>query len=160
VCLLALLVASTASADSSDDMASPTTYFNAGLLLSVTGRPSGGMFAYGVEASLHHFFNEDYTSGVGLFGQFQGTNADHSRYCGGLQATYEFVGMELGLTYENASRDFARTTSLHVAPFVSAAGFVTLGLRVGIPLSGSDGPRPGYGRDIGVVLALKYPLAL
>jgi hypothetical protein len=157
--LLAGLFASSALADPLD-VPVATTFLNAGLLLSQSVRPSGGMFAYGVEVSVHHFLDEDYNAGVGLFGQWQGTNADHSRYCGGVQGTYKFLGLELGAAYENPSQDFAGTTSLHVAPFISAAGFATLAVRVGIPLSRPSGPMPGHGMDLGLVVSLKYPLPL
>jgi hypothetical protein len=159
VALLALLLASTATADIGD-LPRYSTFINVGPLLSMSTRPAGGTFAYGVEASLHHFLDKDFHTGIGLFAQFQGTNADHSRYCAGIQGTYEFGGLELGLTYENPSDDFAGTTSLHLAPFISAAGFATLAVRVGIPLSAASGPRPGHGMDLGLVLSLKFPLPL
>lgn len=157
--LLVCVFASSALADPLDRR-DTTTFLNAGLLLSQSVRPSGGMFAYGVEASVHHFLDEDYDSGIGLFAQWQGTNADHSRSCGGVQGTHKFLGLELGVAYENANQDFASTTSLHVAPFISAAGFATLAVRVGIPLSRPSGSLPGHGMDLGLVVALKYPLPL
>lgn len=156
--LPAFLSASTALAD--PGLPRSTTLLNAGLLLSQSARPDGAMTAYGLEVSLHDFHDKDYTTGLGLFAQFQGTSWEHLRFAGGVQGTYQFVGVELGAAYETGNRDFAGTASLHVAPFVSALGFVTLALRIGIPLSGPDGHRPGYGTDIGGVLSLKFPWPL
>ena len=142
------------------DMPNATTYLNVGPLLSVSGRSSGAMLGYGVEASLHHFLDKDYQSGLGVFGQWQRTNRDHSRYGGGVQFSYLVFGVELGVAHDTASRDFDSSTSLHLAPFVSAAGFATLSLRTGIPLSGSSGPKPTHGMEFGLVLSVKYPLGL
>jgi hypothetical protein len=35
-----------------------------------------------------------------------------------------------------------------------------MGVRFGFPISQSAGTKPGHGRDVGFVMALKYPLAL
>lgn len=157
--LLAFLSASRARADIWD-MPSTTTYLNMGPLLSASKRPSQDMFGFGLEASVHHFLDDDYQTGAGLFGQWQETSADHHRFAGGVQLSYLVFGVELGVAHETSNSRFASTTSLHVAPFLSAAGVATLSVRVGIPLTGSDGFKPSYGTDIGLVLAVKYPLAL
>lgn len=158
VALLALLLASTALAD--PGLPKSTTWLGAGILLSASQRPSGGMTGFGVEASLHLFRDSEFTSGFGVFGQWQATSEENNRICGGFQGTYQFFGVELGVAHETGNRDFAGTTSLHVAPFVSAAGVAALGLRLGIPIAHSDGPKPGYGVDVGVVFSLKFPLGL
>jgi hypothetical protein len=98
--------------------------------------------------------------GGGLFAQWQRFSPRHDRFCLGAQAFYKFFGLELGLARETATERYAHTTSLHLAPFVSG-GYVSAGLRVGIPLA--HGPLSGQERrgvDLGIVLTGKLFLPL
>lgn len=155
--LLPFFFASSAVAEPLAFAPNTDTYFNIGPLLSLTGRPNGAMTAVGAEASVHHFVGHDFAMGFGLFGQFQVTTQQHTRLCAGVQGSLRFAGLELGIATENESQRFASTTSFHVAPFLSM-GFATASLRVDIPIPGPEERKPGYGSDIGLVLALKLPL--
>jgi hypothetical protein len=156
---LGLLLSSEAAAqDGFLNPPSDKAYFNIGPLLSATGRPSGTTYGLGGEMSLHYFPPQSKGQGAGVFAQLQATNQEHLRLAGGVQFNFLAFGLELGLAYEDANDDFASTTSLHLAPFISG-GVVTLGLRLGIPLSSNE-PLPNHGSDIGVTLTVKLPVAL
>jgi hypothetical protein len=134
-------------------------FLSAGGLFSATGRPEGFTPALGAELSVHGFLSKK--TGIGLFGQWQRVKGEepHHRFCAGLQGTYEFVGLELGATYENSDALRAKTASLHLAPFVSN-GVLTASLRIGVPLWHEASALPSHGYDVGGVLAVKIPLPL
>ena len=128
-------------------------YLSGGLLLN-----GGTSLGLGAELSLHYFLlGEQPLSGVGLFGQWQAINGEHRRVCLGAQGTFVYVGAELGVAQESGGIRGARTTSVHVAPFI-ALGLVVAGVRVGVPVATRPGDRPGYGVDVGLTLALKLPV--
>jgi hypothetical protein len=159
--LLLLLVAPAARAYSGGFLSIPEkpTYLSLGVLFSATGRPSGSTLAAGGEASFHHFFT--HTSallGLGAFTQLQVTDQSHLRFCAGGQLTVLIFGLEAGVAHEGSNARYAATTSLHLAPFISV-GYANIGLRVGLPLN-SGGPKPTYGSDVGLTVALKYPFGL
>ncbi len=155
---LGLLFSPEASAGGFLSGPSDAAFLNFGPLFSVTGRPSGTTYGLGGEVSLHYYPKGSEIFGVGLFTQLQATNQEHVRLAGGFQFTALVFGLEAGLAHEGANENYASTTSLHLAPFISG-GYVSLGLRLGIPLSSSE-PVPNYGSDIGLTVTLKYPLPL
>ncbi|WP_338263284.1 hypothetical protein [Corallococcus caeni] len=158
--LLALVV----PAASSDD-GSPQPWFTVGPLVSVSRRQEETAWGMGVESTLnlamHNNLLGSFRSGaVGIFGQGQWMEGDHSRLCGGVQGTFLIFGLETGVAYETATAARRATTSLHLAPFL---GFVygSVGVRFSVPLENArdlSGRLP-YGREVGLTLTLKKPFS-
>jgi hypothetical protein len=82
--------------------------------------------------------------------------AGHLRFALGGQVNYTAVGLELGWAFMTASRDFAATHGLHVAPFLSL-GIFSIASRFTIPIAraGELPIRPFY---VSAVLTVKMPI--
>lgn len=105
-------------------------------------------------------FKGGFVKGGGVCAQWQRLTPGHERICLGGQVFYNFFGFEMGLARETATQRYGRTTSLHVAPFLSA-GIVSVGLRAGIPLVHEVGSgKELRGVDLGLVLTAKLFLPL
>jgi hypothetical protein len=170
--LAAALLAQPAAASEDPEPEAPTpiefgvpgggeVYLSAGLLLSGSKRPEGLVPGLGAEVSVHRFLEANPHWGLGLLGQWQWMGFDSHRFAGGLQGTYRAFGLELGVAHQTASEARAATTGLHVAPFFTYAGMLTVSVRVGLPLHhDAASGRPGHGYDVGLGLAVKLPLLL
>ncbi|WP_441286150.1 hypothetical protein ACSRUE_27310 [Sorangium sp. KYC3313] len=136
-------------------LASPEGSFNPGFLLSVgNGECTVGV---GAELSGMYFPKGDPGSiGYGGFLQMQTYAGDYSRHALGFQLG-NIVGAELGIAALTRSELHASTVALHTGVFASAAVLGT-GLRVTIPMSGTDGGLPAHGVEASWVLTLKVPL--
>ncbi|WP_223645348.1 hypothetical protein [Corallococcus sp. EGB] len=150
--LFCVLTASEARADLG--LPKEETWLMVGPLFSNSARDSGT--GVGLEASLN-FVNDFYAMGV--FGQAQRLEDEHTRLSVGLQGNLTLLGLELGVMHETANRAHAATTGLHIAPYFSFI-YGSVGFRLGIPLYAAEESRPRYGVEGAVVLSLKMPMRL
>lgn len=139
------------------------TYLSVGPLVSVTRSAGESRLGLGVEATFNVFKTtpEDHTA-LGAFAQAQSMEGESLRLSGGFQATYMFVGFELGLMHETASRTHVAATGLHFAPYL-AFPFGSVGFRVGVPFTGAEAGGPGLSQranELGFALTAKLPLEL
>jgi hypothetical protein len=134
------------------------TFLSIGPLLSVTGQSGETLVGFGLEATLNSVVAE--YVGLGAFAQAQVLGGDHLRLSGGGQATFGFLGAELGVMHQLASKRHVATAGLHIAPYLAFL-YGSVGLRIGIPLTGSGEPgRPRPGTEVGLVLTIKLPFEL
>ncbi|MHA7630186.1 hypothetical protein [Corallococcus sp. M7] len=148
--LLCVLTASVARADPS--LPKDETWLMIGPLFSSSSRGAG----IGLEASLNI---ADDIHALGVFGQAQRIEDSHNRLSAGIQGNFVLLGLELGVMHETQTRANVATTGLHVAPYFSFI-FGSVGLRLSIPISGTEDHRPRYGFEGAVVLSLKLPVLL
>ncbi|WP_437554880.1 hypothetical protein WME97_22860 [Sorangium sp. So ce367] len=136
-------------------LASSEGSFNPGFLLSVgSGECPVGV---GTEISGMVFPKGDPGSiGYGGFFQAQTYAGDYARLAFGFQLG-NVVGGELGFAGLTRSDLHTSTFALHTGVFASAAVLGT-GLRVTIPMSGSDHGLPAHGVEVSWVLTLKVPI--
>jgi hypothetical protein len=81
------------------------------------------------------------------------------RWSGGLQATYNIVGLEMGYSRELKKDDRPGVSAFQMAPFLTL-GVFSASVRYTFPLSREvRRQRPG-GADVAYVLTLKLPLPL
>ncbi len=162
--LLLLLFAPAALAADAPPRPSGVNYLNVGPVFTLMARPkedpAGAWGAgLGLEVSYHHL--EDF-KGRGYGGFLRGEallGERHVRLSAGGQATYDFLGLEVGASHETESPWHAATTSLQAMPFTSL-GVFSLGLRVSLPVLASEGPKPAQGVELGLYATLKYPFLL
>jgi hypothetical protein len=135
--------------------ASPEASFNPGFLLSVgSGERAVGV---GTEISGTYFPKGDPTAiSYGGFFQAQTYAGDYSRLAFGFQLG-SVVGGELGFAGLSRSDIHASTFGLHTGVFASVAVLGT-GLRVTIPMTGTDDGRPAHGIEASWILTLKVPI--
>jgi hypothetical protein len=93
---------------------------------------------------------------LGGFLQAEDRNFDHLAFSLGGQVTAAVMGVELGMTQETGNAQYAPTTCLRVAPYVTV-GLVALSFRVDSPLA-REGSRPARAAEGALVLAIKWPL--
>ncbi|WP_437978952.1 hypothetical protein WMF11_23075 [Sorangium sp. So ce295] len=136
-------------------LASSEGSFNPGFLLSAgSGECPVGV---GMEISGMVFPKGDPGSiGYGGFFQAQTYAGDYGRLAFGFQLG-NVVGGELGFAGLTRSDLHTSTFALHTGVFASAAVLGT-GLRVTIPMSGSDHGLPAHGVEVSWVLTLKVPI--
>lgn len=94
--------------------------------------------------------------GYGGFFQAQTYAGDYSRMAFGFQLG-SVVGAELGIAGLTRSDAHAPTFALHTGVFASVAVLGT-GLRVTIPMSGTDDGLPAHGVEASWILTLKVPI--
>ncbi|RKH55877.1 hypothetical protein D7V93_21655 [Corallococcus llansteffanensis] len=150
--LLCVLTASVARAD--PELPRDETWLMIGPLFSGSTREAES--GVGLEASLNL---ADGFQALGVFGQAQLMKDSHTRLCAGVQGSFMLLGLELGVMHETGTREHVATTGLHVAPYFSFI-FGSVGVRLGIPLSAAEAPRPRYGVEGALVLTLKLPVQL
>jgi hypothetical protein len=139
------------------------TYLSVGPLVSVTRSAGESRLGLGVEATYNVFKEtpEGITAG-GAFVQAQAMEGKSLRLSAGFQATYMFVGIEMGLMHETASRTHVAATGVHFAPYLAFA-FGSVGFRVSIPLTGTEAGGQGLSpraNESGFVLTAKLPIEL
>jgi hypothetical protein len=158
--VLTLFLAPEAMAQcSSPSCISSGEFLNVGPLFSLTERPTGRAMGLGLEVSYHDLFDYKSGLGLGLFTQWQAMGKGRHRFGAGAQVTFWRLGLELGLAHETAGGDQGALTLLQATPFATV-GVASLGLRLGIPLSRFEAPRPGLGVELGFVVTLKLPIFL
>lgn len=136
-------------------LASPEGSFNPGFLLSV----GSGERAVGVGAELSGMYfpkGDPGSIGYGGFLQAQAYGGDYARMAFGFQLG-SFVGAELGFAGLSRSDEHASTLGLHTGVFASFAVLGT-GLRVTIPMTGTDDGLPAHGVEASWILTLKVPI--
>lgn len=132
------------------------TYFSIGPLLSVTRGDGESKLGLGAEATFNVLSGDRDIRAVGAFAQAQAVGAEYARLAGGFQATWNFVGLELGLMHQTASREHGPATGLHIAPYLTFV-YGSVALRAGLPLIG---PAGRHGPEVGLVFTLKLPFEL
>ncbi len=133
-------------------------FISFGPLLSVSGQSGETKVGLGLETTANAVVSE--YIGLGAFAQAQIMGDGYLRMSGGAQATFTFLGVELGLMHQMASKRYVATTGLHIAPYVAFL-YGSVGLRIGIPLTGSGEPgRPRPGTEMGIVLTAKFPFEI
>lgn len=139
-------------------------YLNVGPVFTLMARPQrevGDAWAagLGLEASFHHLESFD-GPGYGAFLRGEAILGEsHARFSAGGQATYNFIGVELGASHATESPLLAATTSLQATPFLTV-GVCSLGLRVSVPVVAWQEEKPAQGVELGLYLTLKYPFLL
>lgn len=142
-------------------------FLNLGPVLTITPEPSGGRtLALGGEGSLHYLhpkekclFQESCVLGLGAFAQVQPLGEGQLRWSGGLQATYDIVGLELGYSRELETDDRPGVSGLQVAPFLTL-GVFSASVRYTFPLSPEVRGQRQRGADVAYMLTLKLPIPL
>lgn len=150
--VVCVLTASEARAD--PGLPKSETWLMVGPIFSSSARDSGT--GVGLEASLN-IADEIYA--MGLFGQAQWLEDQHTRLSFGIQGNLTLLGLELGVMHETENRTHVATTGLHIAPYFSFI-YGSVGFRLGIPLYATEDSRPRYGVEGAVVLTLKMPVRL
>jgi hypothetical protein len=132
------------------------TFLSLGPLFSVTGQSGETKVGFGVEATFNAVVIDE-LGGLGAFAQAQVLGSNSFRLSGGAQATFAFLGAELGLMHQGATDSHTATTGLHIVPYLAFL-YGSVGLRIGVPLTGSGEPgRPRPGTEVGLVLTAKFP---
>jgi hypothetical protein len=147
------LAPSVARADAAKHFLSPGLY--GGFLGHVDENIQGVL---GAELDYTYYPDDTYALGIGAFTQVHTVGFDHIRIAFGPQVNYTLGGLEAGLFIEEGSPDRSTTLGAHISPFVSV-GFISLGLRIGVPLHAVDGDRT-YAVDVGLSATLKWPAPL
>lgn len=160
LCLLLLVVPLSAQAAIDIPLPHNERWLTVGPLLSASLRAGEVERGVGLETTFNVL--NGFTS-VGAFAQAQWMTQGYARLNTGIQGTFLFGGLEVGLMHETGTREHLPTTGLHLSPFIAFI-FGSVGVRFGIPLSepGGTGPdMPGrirHGREVGLVLTGKIPI--
>jgi hypothetical protein len=134
-------------------------FVGVGPLFGITGHtdtPIAGIL--GVELSYVHYPTQAFIFGVGGFAQAQTVGFSHGRWALGPQINFMMFGAEIGAYVEEGVGPRATTLGLHASPFVSL-GFFSAALRIAVPVGTMSEGDP-YALDLGLVCAIKFPLAL
>ncbi|UQA58464.1 hypothetical protein [Polyangium aurulentum] len=134
-------------------------FVGVGPIFGITGHtdmPIAGVL--GVELSYVHYPTQAFIFGLGGFAQAQTVGFSHGRWAIGPQINFMMFGAEIGAYVEEASGARATTLGLHASPFVSL-GFFSAAFRLAVPVGTMSEGEP-YALDLGLVCAIKLPLAL
>jgi len=134
-------------------------FVGVGPIFGITGHtdmPIAGVL--GVELSYVHYPTQAFIFGVGGFAQAQTVGFSHGRWALGPQINFMMFGAEIGAYVEEGSGSRATTLGLHASPFVSL-GFFSAAFRLAVPVGTMSEGQP-YALDLGLVCAIKLPLAL
>jgi hypothetical protein len=134
-------------------------FVGVGPIFGITGHtdmPIAGVL--GVELSYVHYPTHAFIFGVGGFAQAQSVGFAHGRWALGPQINFMMFGAEFGAYVEEGSNTRATTLGLHASPFVSL-GFFSAAFRLAVPVGTMSEGQP-YAIDLGLVCAIKLPLAL
>jgi hypothetical protein len=97
-------------------------------------------------------------AGYGGFVQASAVDFERARVSFGPQVNHTILGVELGATFESATKERAAFVGVHLAPFVSI-GFASITFQLDIPIAPlSDGPLPRH--EMVVAGTLKLPIDL
>ena len=110
----------------------------------------------GAEATFNVVSGTRDLTAVGAFAQAQAVGEGYGRFAGGFQTSWNFVGLELGVMHQTASRKHGAATGLHIAPYLAFV-YGSVALRAGLPVLGPDNR---HGPEVGLVLTLKLPFEL
>jgi hypothetical protein len=171
-CSLLVATAPDASADPFADHPQSHTFVSLGAIGDVGGHfadsapGTGVVTAGGFELSATHWLGhvgdvlEDSKVAVGGFAQIEAANPDgHARGAAGFQASYMFIGSELGASLEQGRGPYATSAGVHFAPFVSL-GVLYLALRAEMPVAAMSSGGTLYGFGLAFVVGLKAPIPL
>ncbi len=138
----------------------PTQILTVGYLHTFRPDPTG--YGNGVEVTYVRMPFYESLVGVGAYAQLQSVSSDgRVNLSVGPQLNYAFFGVEAGYEYLASGQGQATSHGVHLAPFISAGGLVSVAWHAVLPFAHSgSGERPNFQHALALAIKLPIPLAL
>ena len=134
-------------------------YLPFGLLVSW---PFERVLGVGGEVSLDIYHRRSWHWGLVAQAEYEiAPGANRGRFALGPQVGIPFLGIETAAAVRTATPEHAASLAPHLAPYISALGFVSVALRfTGPGLALDDSGRDAWPWELGLAFTLKWPLSL